>query len=180
MRRSARPAHRYPKAQAHSHQNLAWVLYQQGRGLAALDHAWEALDAFRAAGATRRPNTPTAVARPAIEGPQQAVAAYIQEATVHIDDVGDRQGQSNTWQTLGHLHVALGDHEQAIHCYRQALRVWSALDPCGDADILTHLGDAHRAVGDRTAAREVWKQALDILDELHHPDADAVRYRFHG
>jgi len=48
------------------------------------------------------------------------------------------------------------------------------MDPASDADILTLLGDAHYARGDDQAARDAWQQALTILDDLHHPGANAV------
>jgi DNA-binding SARP family transcriptional activator len=43
------------------------------------------------------------------------------------------------------------------------------------ADTLTHLGDTHHATGDHNAASGAWRQALDILTDLDHADADAVR-----
>ena len=35
--------------------------------------------------------------------------------------------------------------------------------------------DALDAGGRAQEAREAWQQALDILDDLHHPDAEDVR-----
>jgi len=43
------------------------------------------------------------------------------------------------------------------------------------ATLLTHLGDALGTAGDARLARAAWQQALDLLDELDHPDAAAVR-----
>ncbi|MFB9927971.1 hypothetical protein ACFORO_19870 [Amycolatopsis halotolerans] len=39
------------------------------------------------------------------------------------------------------------------------------------------LGDTHQAAGDTRAAHRCWRQALLVLDDLHHPDADALRAR---
>lgn len=43
------------------------------------------------------------------------------------------------------------------------------------AIVLTDAGDAYHAARNDQAAADAWKHALDILDELEHPDADAVR-----
>jgi hypothetical protein len=48
-------------------------------------------------------------------------------------------------------------------------------DRYGEAGTLTRLGDAHRAADDPAAARSGWQHALDLLTDLDHPDADAVR-----
>ena len=45
------------------------------------------------------------------------------------------------------------------------------------AHTLIHLGETYQASGDRPGAREAWRQALEILDDLHHHDAEAVRAR---
>ncbi|MGR6963205.1 AfsR/SARP family transcriptional regulator [Geodermatophilus sp. URMC 61] len=164
-----------PRAQAHAHQDLAWVLHRQGRGPEALDHAWQAVDRFRAARPTAHPTPPTAPADRATGGPR----AFRRAALAHLDDITDREGKANTWSALAAVHHALGDPDQAIHCYRHALHLRRALDPYGDADILTYLGDAYHATGNPQAARDAWQQALSILDDLRHPDADAVRTRLH-
>lgn len=45
---------------------------------------------------------------------------------------------------------------------------------------LTRLGDAHHASQDQPVARDAWRHTLDILDELEHPDAKAVRAKLAG
>jgi hypothetical protein len=45
---------------------------------------------------------------------------------------------------------------------------------------IADLGDAHHAAGNPDAARTAWRHALDILDQLHHPDADQVRARLNN
>ena len=45
------------------------------------------------------------------------------------------------------------------------------------AKVLVNLGDVHQAASSAQAARETWQQALEILDDLHHQDADQVRAR---
>jgi hypothetical protein len=46
-----------------------------------------------------------------------------------------------------------------------------------EADALTHLGDTRQAAGDTGSARAAWQQALAILDDIGHPEAQAVRDR---
>ena len=44
-----------------------------------------------------------------------------------------------------------------------------------EANALSQLGDALAEGGEAAAAEHAWRQALDILSELDHPDAAAVR-----
>jgi hypothetical protein len=44
-----------------------------------------------------------------------------------------------------------------------------------EAFTLTHLGDTHHSAGHAVSARAAWLRALDILTELGHPDAEAVK-----
>ena len=61
-------------------------------------------------------------------------------------------------------------------CYQNALSLFRELgDRFNEAEILTHLGDARHAAHHHQQARESWHQALEILDDLHHRDADQVR-----
>jgi tetratricopeptide (TPR) repeat protein len=66
--------------------------------------------------------------------------------------------------------------EQAIACYQRSLRLHRQLsDRYKMATLLNRLGDAHQAASDSSAASQAWLEALTILDNLDHPDADAVR-----
>lgn len=82
---------------------------------------------------------------------------------------------------LALVHSRLGEHNQAIACFRQAealahqrktplARKWLA-------SLLTDFGAAHRAAGDLPAACQAWQQALQILDDLHMPDDRRIRAR---
>jgi hypothetical protein len=44
-----------------------------------------------------------------------------------------------------------------------------------EAGVLTRLGETYLAAEQGDEARRVWQEALDILDPLHHPNADRVR-----
>ncbi|MFD2684627.1 tetratricopeptide repeat protein [Streptomyces phyllanthi] len=100
-------------------------------------------------------------------------------ATVPIlQELGDRDGEGATWDSLGRAHQHLGDHPEAIACFRQALRLRQERgDSYEVAETLRHLGDAHLAAGDRPTARLRWQQALELLDQLGHNDAPRLRAR---
>jgi hypothetical protein len=83
--------------------------------------------------------------------------------------------------TASGTHSRVGDHDRAAACYRHALEICRGEgDRAREALILTHLGDAHAAAGHAGAAAATWRLALGILDELAHPDADAIRARLDG
>jgi len=72
----------------------------------------------------------------------------------------------------------LGQHTEAAACFVRAFELFRELDArYYQAEILGHLGDAEQARGQSGAAADAYRQALDILTELHHPDADAMKAR---
>jgi tetratricopeptide (TPR) repeat protein len=80
------------------------------------------------------------------------------------------------WDSSGLAHHHLGEHDQAIACYKRALEIYRELgDRQYEADTMSHLGDAHHAVGATATARRFWRQALAILDEIGHHEADGIR-----
>lgn len=80
------------------------------------------------------------------------------------------------WDSVGLAQDLLGQHAEAIISYQQAIGEYRRIGNRRDeADTLSRLGDAHDTQGDTAAATHFWCQALDILVELHHPDAAAVR-----
>ena len=85
------------------------------------------------------------------------------------------------WSELGLVHSQVGEHRQAISCYRQALsfarerkttiaRRWLA-------EMLVGYGDALQSAGDLSAALGAWQEALQIFDDLGLPDPLGVRAR---
>ena len=93
-------------------------------------------------------------------------------------ELGNALGEAHTWDYTGYVRDHLGQHDDAVDCYRRALGLLLQVsDRSEQAGVLTRLGDAHRALGDRAAAREAWQQALAVLDDLHDPDAAEVESR---
>jgi len=91
-------------------------------------------------------------------------------------DLGLREGEASTWNSLGYAHQGLADYQQAAICYQRALGLYRGLgDRYYEAGALTSLGDVHLSAGDAGAARRAWAQALRILEEIDHSDASRVR-----
>ena len=53
-------------------------------------------------------------------------------------------------------------------------------DKYEQAGTLNRLGDTYAAAGETPSARRCWYQALEVLEELHHPDAQQLRERLNG
>jgi tetratricopeptide (TPR) repeat protein len=111
-------------------------------------------------------------------GEYEAARTACQRALALFQDAGSRRGEAITWDSLGFIHHRLGRYAKAVDCYQRAVTgVRETGNRYGEADALAHLGDAHHDNGDHDAAHACWRQALDILTELDHPHADAVRAR---
>jgi tetratricopeptide (TPR) repeat protein len=95
-----------------------------------------------------------------------------------LEREGDRAGQAQTWDSLGHAHHHLGHHAEAAACYRHALELVRELgDRFGEAEGFDRIGDVQYDTGDLATARLSWRQALDILTELDHPSAERIRLK---
>jgi len=164
--------------QGYIHHSLARMWNAQGGPRRSIDHAYQALDLFQAAG--NLPGKARALNligwNHALLGEnEQALTAAHQALTLH-QKLNNRINQAATWDTIGYAHHHLGHHTEAVTCYQYALTLHRDLgDRYGESEVLTHLGDTHHSTGDAPAARDAWQQALSILDDLQHPDADAVR-----
>jgi tetratricopeptide (TPR) repeat protein len=98
-----------------------------------------------------------------------------------LHDVGNREGEAGTLDSLGHAHQQLGHHAESVVWYRRAVDLYDEIGHrWGYAETLSHLGDAHQAAGDLAQARAAWDEALALLDELSHPDADQIRAKLSG
>ena len=164
--------------QAHTHRNRAWLLERQGRYREALHHARQALELFRTVG--HRAGQARALNAigwfHAVLGDYEEAVAYCQQALELQRKLDDRFGQAETWDSLGYANQRLGRHEAAIVAYRTAVTLFAAFDDrYNEGDSTASLGDAYCAAGDLVSARAAWCRAVEILDQLHHPDADKAR-----
>ena len=80
--------------------------------------------------------------------------------------------------TLGRIHWGMGEHDQAIGYYLEALKLYEETSnrPLAASGWM-NLGDAYVVVNQHDAARHAWQTSLTILDDLGSPDAAAVRLR---
>jgi DNA-binding SARP family transcriptional activator/tetratricopeptide (TPR) repeat protein len=167
-------------AQAMINHSFAHLRAQRGEIRAALAHTERAFALHRAAGSRRGEG----VSRngmawyraqlgdyePALEHGERAVAV--------LREVGDHDTEAAAWDTLGFIRHRLGHLDAAVECYRQSLGLYRRYrDRYLEADIMTHLAETLHERGDADAARSTWQQALDILTELDHPGAEALRAR---
>jgi DNA-binding SARP family transcriptional activator/tetratricopeptide (TPR) repeat protein len=93
-------------------------------------------------------------------------------------EVGDRHGEANTWDSVGHAHHMLGHHTKAARAYRHAIATFAELgDTVNQATTLINLGDSLISADDPGGARDAWTQALDLLAGLDDAAAAKVRER---
>ena len=168
--------------QAHARHGLGEVWDRRGRPAEALYHDWQALDMFRAVG--HRQGQAMALNNigwyHARLGDHQQALTYCQQALTLFEELDDRGRQAIVCASLGYADHHLGHHDQAIACYQHGLDLFRDLgDRYGEATILTYLGDTHHTTSNPQAARAAWQHALTILDQLDHPDAQAVRLKLH-
>ena len=92
-------------------------------------------------------------------------------------EVGARNWEAATLDSLGFIHDGLGDHGRAVGYYEQAAAVFRELgDRFNEADTLVSSAMSWPARTDRSRARQV-DAGLRIFDEIGHPDGDDVRAR---
>jgi tetratricopeptide (TPR) repeat protein len=95
-----------------------------------------------------------------------------------FQETGDRYGAASAWDSLGYAHHQLRQLAAAVECYQRAIDLYRDFaDPYEAATTLTKLGDTHDAAGAPDDARAAWRAAREILTDLGHPDAEAVRAR---
>ncbi len=102
--------------------------------------------------------------------------AFCHQAIELCQALGYSPGEAGTWDTLGVVLQRLGEHGEAVPCFRRAISLDREMGNRYDlAMVLAHLGETYVAVGDLAGAREAWEESLLILRALHHPSAAKVR-----
>jgi DNA-binding SARP family transcriptional activator/tetratricopeptide (TPR) repeat protein len=158
--------------------SLSVLAGHQGRQADALGHAEQALRLSQAIGdqASEADALNNVGWYHAMLGNYQQARAFCRQALTLSAQTGHRWVEGSAWDSLGYAEHHLGNLGEAAACYQRALSLHRQTgDRFYEAEALTHLGDTRHAGGERAQAREAWQQALAILDDLHHPDADAVR-----
>jgi DNA-binding SARP family transcriptional activator len=166
--------------EAKVHQFLALAADRQGRYADGLSHDEQALRLYQATGhrAGEAYMLNNVGWTHALLGDYQKARVFCQRSLTLTAELGLRHIESHAWDSLGYAEHHLGNLAEAAACYQRALSMFrEAGDLPEEADTLTRLGDTRHASGELPQARDAWQQALDILDELHHPDAEKVRAR---
>lgn len=113
-----------------------------------------------------------------LRGEPRKALPYCRRALELSRACGNLPAQSSTLDSIGFIHHHLGEYHEALPAYLESLQLRQAIgDYFLQAEIHTHIGDTYLALGDTLAARRSWRASLDILDDLQHRDADAVRAR---
>jgi tetratricopeptide (TPR) repeat protein len=106
-----------------------------------------------------------AICRMRMGSPEDAIDLLHQSVAL-FQELGDRNGEANSWTTLGESHLMLGKVEVATELFQRALDLHrSARQRLGEVTDLVLYGDARSAAGDVAAARAAWEQALTIMVE---------------
>ncbi|MBD2101718.1 CHAT domain-containing tetratricopeptide repeat protein, partial [Leptolyngbya sp. FACHB-261] len=77
--------------------------------------------------------------------------------------VGDRSGEATTLNNIGLVYDSLGDKQQALSYYNQALPLRRAVgDRSGEATTLNNIGLVYDSLGDKQQALSYYNQALPL------------------
>ncbi len=81
--------------------------------------------------------------------------------------MGDRGGEGTTLNNLGGVYDALGQKQEALTYYKQALAISQEVgDRGGEGTTLNNLGCVYDALGQKQEALTYFKQALAIRKEV--------------
>ncbi|GGO60751.1 AfsR/SARP family transcriptional regulator [Nonomuraea cavernae] len=94
---------------------------------------------------------------------------------------GNLTGEADTWDSLAWAHQRSGALTAADRCYRRVISMDEKLDRLGhryrQAETQSRYGDLRYELGDTEGALRLWRKAHRTLDELNHPQRDAVQQK---
>jgi tetratricopeptide (TPR) repeat protein len=112
----------------------------------------------------------------ACAGKLDEARSYARQALGHFRQAGDSGLIASALDTLGFVQHRLGQHAEAVGCFRESLDLFASLSSLYKfADTAEHLAEAYQALGDPAKARAALRDALAVLDELQHPRATEIR-----
>jgi tetratricopeptide (TPR) repeat protein len=99
-----------------------------------------------------------------------SVAERIERGLKACQHVGDRLGAANCTQSLGDVHMRLGEYGPARGRYGEALAAYVEIGtPLGAANCTKSLGDVHWVLDEYGPARERYEEALAAFVEIGAP-----------
>ena len=112
---------------ARSHIDLGRTFSARRRYDLALDHAGRALRLAEAAGARSRGGRAEQHRLvPRLPGNHAQTLRYCQRALGMFRELGHRDGEAQTLDSIGYAYHHLGQHRQAVACYQHALGIFRA------------------------------------------------------
>jgi tetratricopeptide (TPR) repeat protein len=168
--------------QGEIHHSLGGTLERHGDDRRALEHARHALLIFRTLDNTYQ----QARALNGVGWLQTRLGDYADAranceaalALLRQHPSGHRQlGESNTLDSLGYIAHCVGEYDQALAYYRQALAICRTQGHSFlEAHVLHHIAETHLALRHFGQARDVWREARDLYATQHRlTDAQHVQ-----
>lgn len=169
------------RGQATTLKNLGFLEHRRGRDEVAAQHNADALVHYRRIGdrigeADTLNNLGWCLAQ---TGHYDRAARHCGDALRLHRDLGAGPETANDCDSLGFIAAALGDHAGAAEHFRAAADEYesSMEHPFEAARSLFRLAEQLRAAGDVRALDGRLRRALSLLEQLNHPDAEALRNR---
>ena len=98
----------------------------------------------------------------------------MEQVVVLSRQAGEQGSEARALLGLGKIYLDLGEKEQALEHYHQALSLYRALgDRLREVAILYHLGALHHSLEERQQALEHYNQALPLFRALGHRQGEA-------
>ena len=89
--------------------------------------------------------------------------------------MGDRRGEAITLNNIGLVYSALGDKQQALDYYQQALPLSRGVgDRSGEAVTLNNIGGVYSVLGEKQQALDYYQQALPLRRAVGDRSAEAT------
>jgi tetratricopeptide (TPR) repeat protein len=108
-------------------------------------------------------------------GDHTQARTYCEQALILFEEIGDRSGAADTWDSIGFALHRLGQYADAAESYRHAIQLYRDLDhQVFVAITLIHLEQTHAAAGHRERARAVRREVAKIIEALDRPGAEQV------
>ena len=111
-----------------------------------------------------------------VQGRPREGLRYTLQAREFFRAAGHKAGQANATSNAGWCHSVLGEHEEALACYQQALALHSEIDNRdGECCTWDHLGNTYHRLGRHDQAITCYEHSARLFRELgNRPDLAEV------